>query len=101
MLVECRGEEELFSIPKFTVEKDNVEDFIKDLIGFHEHFIDCFSRSETRENFYRYMVGQLSELERKSIEHFSLFQISKHSPSAPPHPRWNNLRHQEYLKRKI
>jgi len=72
MLVECRGEEELFSIPKFTVEKDNVEDFIKELRGFHEQFSDCFSRSEPRENFYRYMVGQLSELERKSIEPIAL-----------------------------
>lgn len=72
MLAECRTEEELFSIPKFTVEKDNVEDFIKELRGFHEQFSDCFSRSEPRENFYRYMVGQLSELERKSIEPIAL-----------------------------
>ncbi len=85
MLLECRGEEELFSIPKFTVKKDNVEDFIKELRGFHELFIDCFSRSEPRENFYRHMVGPLSELERKSIEHFSSFQFSKLSPSAPPY----------------
>jgi len=72
MLAECRTEDELFSIPKFTVEKDNVEDFIKELRGFHEQFSDCFSRSEPRENFYRYMVGQLSELERKSIEPIAL-----------------------------
>jgi len=62
----------LFSIPKFTVEKDDVKDFIKELRGFHEQFSECFSRSEPRENFYRYMVGQLSELERKSIEPIAL-----------------------------
>jgi len=72
MLAECRTEGELFSIPKFTVEKDDVKDFIKELRGFHEQFSECFSRSEPRENFYRYMVGQLSELERKSIEPIAL-----------------------------
>jgi SRSO17 transposase len=72
MRAECQSEEELFSIPKFTVEKDDVKDFIKELRGFHEQFRDCFSRSEPRENFYLYMVGQLSELERKSIEPIAL-----------------------------
>jgi SRSO17 transposase len=72
MRTECRIEEELFSIPKFTVEKDDVKDFVMELKGFHEQFRDCFSRSELRENFYRYMVGQLSELERKSIEPIAL-----------------------------
>lgn len=72
MRTECQVEEELFSIPKFTVEKDDVKDFVVELKGFHEQFRDCFSRSEPRENFYRYMVGQLSELERKSIEPIAL-----------------------------
>jgi SRSO17 transposase len=72
MRTECRIEEELFSIPKFTVEKDDVKDFVMELKGFHEQFRECFSRSEPRENFYRYMVGQLSELERKSIEPIAL-----------------------------
>ena len=72
MRTECRTEEELFSIPKFTVEKDEVKDFIVELRGFHEQFRDFFSRSEPRENFYLYMVGQLSELERKSIEPIAL-----------------------------
>jgi len=72
MRTECRIEEELCSIPKFTVEKEDVKDFVVELKGFHEQFRDCFSRTEPRENFYRYMVGQLSELERKSIEPIAL-----------------------------
>jgi SRSO17 transposase len=72
MLPECRREGDLFAIPKFTVEEQDVESFIKELKGFHEEFRDCFSRSETRENLFRYMVGQFSELERKSIEPIAL-----------------------------
>lgn len=68
MLPNCRTEGDPYSIPKFTVEKADVEDFMDELKGFHYEFRDCFSRSETRNNFFRYMVGQFSELERKSIE---------------------------------
>ena len=39
---------------------------------FHNEFRDCFQRSETRENVFRYMAGQFSELERKSIEPIAL-----------------------------
>jgi SRSO17 transposase len=42
------------------------------LKGFHEGFKDCFSRSEPRENFFRYSAGQFSKLERKSIEPIAL-----------------------------
>lgn len=35
-------------------------------------FDDCFSRSEPRENLHRYVQGQLSDLERKSIEPIAL-----------------------------
>ena len=38
MLPECRINNETFSIPKFTVEKNEVEDFIDELKGFHEEF---------------------------------------------------------------
>ena len=72
MLPECRNDDATFSIPKFTVEKKEVEDFIDELKGFHEEFNDCFSRSESRENFFRYTSGQLSKLERKSIEPIAL-----------------------------
>lgn len=35
MLPECRTRGDLFSIPKFTIEMEDVEDFIKELKGFH------------------------------------------------------------------
>lgn len=72
MLPECRSEDYLYPVPRFTLEKKEVEDFYSELKGFHGQFGDCFSRSEPRENFYRYMVGQFSELERKSIEPISI-----------------------------
>ena len=72
MLPEIRNEEHLFSIPKFTVSGDDVKNFINELKGFHEVFSDCFHRSESRGHFFRYMVGQFSELERKSIEPIAL-----------------------------
>ena len=72
MLPECRNNDATFSIPKFTVEKEEVEDFIDELKGFHAQFYDCFSRSEPRENFLRYTAGQFSNLERKSIEPIAL-----------------------------
>jgi len=72
MLPETRDQEYLFAVPKFTVEKADVKNFINELKGFHEVFSDCFHRSESRGHFYRYMVGQFSELERKSIEPIAL-----------------------------
>lgn len=72
MLPECRTTGEHYPIPQFTVEKRDVQEFMEELRGFNEEFRDCFSRSEPRENFLRYMVGQLSELERKSIEPIAL-----------------------------
>jgi len=72
MLPNCRTEGDPYPIPKFTVEKADVKDFMKELKGFHNEFRDCFNRSETRDNFFRYMVGQFSELERKSIEPIAL-----------------------------
>ena len=72
MLPECRTKDATFSIPKFTVEKNDIEDFVDELKGFHEEFKDCFSRSEPRENFFRYSAGQFSKLERKSIEPIAL-----------------------------
>ncbi|MBW2095052.1 MAG: IS701 family transposase [Deltaproteobacteria bacterium] len=35
-------------------------------------FSDCFLRSESRQHFFNYMVGQFSDLERKSIEPIAL-----------------------------
>ncbi len=42
------------------------------LTGFLGEFADCFSRSEPRANLRTYVAGQLSKLERKSIEPIAL-----------------------------
>ena len=68
MLPESRQSEYLYKVPKFDLERSDVEDLTHELKGFHENFADCFHRSESRDHFLRYMVGQFSELERKSIE---------------------------------
>jgi SRSO17 transposase len=72
MLPQIRNGEYLFSIPKFDIKKEDVEDFHNELRGFHDVFRECFSRSESRDHFFKYMVGQFSELERKSIEPIAL-----------------------------
>jgi SRSO17 transposase len=72
MLPEIRNQEFLFDVPKFSITSGDVKHFINELKGFHEVFNDCFHRSESRDHFFRYMVGQFSELERKSIEPIAL-----------------------------
>jgi len=44
----------------------------RELKKFLQQFDDCFSRSEPRENLQVYVQGQLSDLERKSIEPIAL-----------------------------
>ena len=72
MLPVCRQQEHLFSVPKFDVTSNDVDSFMDQLRCFHDEFRDCFQRSKTRENVFRYMAGQFSELERKSIEPIAL-----------------------------
>lgn len=60
------------TIPKMEIKERDVESFIEKLKGFHSEFEDCFKRKEARNKFYQYMVGQFSELERKSIEPIAL-----------------------------
>lgn len=71
MLPECRAAE-IFSVPKFDLIREDVEGIVNELEAFQSHFHDCFSRSETRENFFQYAIGQLSHLDRKSIEPMAL-----------------------------
>jgi SRSO17 transposase len=68
MLPQGQLEGDVFAVPKFELEEQDVEGFMEELKGFHEEFRDCFWRSELREHFFQYMVGQMSSLERKSIE---------------------------------
>ncbi|MBN1627630.1 MAG: IS701 family transposase [Deltaproteobacteria bacterium] len=72
MIPENRFHNNSFSIPKLLIEKEDINLFIEEFKGFHAQFADCFSREEPRENFYQYMAGQMSQLERKSIEPIAL-----------------------------
>jgi SRSO17 transposase len=68
MLPEIRQTDYLYAVPRFDLDRNDVHDLLNELKGFHENFADCFQRSESRDNFHRYMSGQLCHLERKSIE---------------------------------
>lgn len=72
MLPGNRTEGDVFCIPQFSLVPGDVEGFLHELRGFHEAFRDCFARREPREQFFGYMVGQFSPLERKSIEPMAL-----------------------------
>ena len=72
MLPACRTAGEGFAIPTFDVVPSDVEGFMEALWEFQATFHDCFARSEPRGYFFDYMVGQLSQLERKSIEPMAL-----------------------------
>jgi len=72
MLPVTRCDEHLYSVPKFDLGKGDIKDFINELSGFHEQFADCFQRSESRDHFFKYMAGQFSPIERKSIEPIAL-----------------------------
>jgi SRSO17 transposase len=60
--------DDVYAIPQFEVTAPEVEGFLDELRQFHARFRDCFRRSEPREHFFRYMVGQFSTLARKSVE---------------------------------
>jgi len=72
MLPAHRTEGEVFSIPQFDLTPRDVDGFLDELQAFHDQFRGCFARSEPREHFFNYMVGQFSALERKSIEPMAL-----------------------------
>lgn len=72
MLPRCRCLDEPYPVPKFSVMAQDVEAFGPQLRNFLSEFDECFSRSEPRENLYRYLVGQFSQVERKSIEPIAL-----------------------------
>jgi SRSO17 transposase len=73
MLPVCRTEsEDGFAIPQLDLTPREVDGFIEALRDFHEVFSDCLTRPEPREHFFRYLVGQCSDLDRKSIEPMAL-----------------------------
>jgi len=72
MLPACRTAGDGFAIPTFDLKPRDVAAFTDELQEFQGLFHDCFPRSEPRVHFFDYMVGQLSPLERKSIEPMAL-----------------------------
>ena len=72
MLPDIRTSGDIFSIPKFDLDRNDVEDFLETLQGFHAEFRECFAREEGRSNFFYYTIGQFSQMERKSIEPMAL-----------------------------
>ena len=72
MLPAIRSNEYTYSVPKFDLGKRDIKDFMNELKGFHDQFADCFQRTESRDHFFNYMIGQFSDLERKSIEPIAL-----------------------------
>ena len=72
MLPACRTEGDVFTIPQFTLDPRDVEGFMDELHGVHTAFRDGFARREPRDHFFHYLVGQFSDLERKSIEPMAL-----------------------------
>ena len=51
MLPECRVNNDVFSIPKFSVVKEDIDDFLQELEVFHGEFSDCFLRSVMSDNY--------------------------------------------------
>ena len=72
MLPACRTAGEGFAIPSFDVVPRDVEGFMEELWACQSVFHACFARSEPRASFFDYLVGQLSPLERQSIEPMAL-----------------------------
>jgi SRSO17 transposase len=68
MLAACRTQQTPDVQPNFDLTGADVEGFVDQLYEFHQAFHSCFVRREPREHFLHYMAGQLSSLERKSIE---------------------------------
>jgi hypothetical protein len=61
MLPDSRQSDYQFSIPEFNLGQNEIDDFMNELKGFYEQVSDCFMHSESRDYFFRYMVGQFFE----------------------------------------
>ena len=77
MLPACRTAREPFAIPQFSLTRSDIEPFMDELRGFHTALRACFARQEPRDQFFNYMVGQFSALERKSIEPMALSRAAR------------------------
>jgi SRSO17 transposase len=72
MLPMGRTLEDIYTLPPFDLSASEVEGFFDELQALHAAFRECLKRSEPREHFLRYMMGQFSGLERKSMEPIAL-----------------------------
>ena len=72
MLPACRTTGDEFTIPTFELTPGMWPGSPTNSRSSKACFHDCFPRSEPRAHFFDYMVGQLSPLERKSIEPMAL-----------------------------
>jgi SRSO17 transposase len=72
MLPVSRQNDYLYEVPKFEIQENDVVNFMDEYKGYHNIFSDCFNRSESREHFFKFMAGQFSDAERKSIEPIAL-----------------------------
>ena len=68
MLTACRTQQNPDVQPNFDLTCTDVEGFLDQLHELHQAFHSCFVRRDPREHFLHYLAGQLSSLERKSIE---------------------------------
>jgi SRSO17 transposase len=68
MLPAYRTAGEPFAIPQFALTRSDLDTFMDELRGFHTAFRGCVARQEPRDQFFNSMVGQVSPLERQSIE---------------------------------
>jgi len=72
MFPACRTADETFAIPQCALTRSDIDPFLDELHGFHPAFRACFTRQAPRDQFFHYMVGQCSALERTSIEPIAL-----------------------------
>src|SRR5215831_2699003 len=72
MLPACRTAGEPFALPQFARTQSDIDSFMDELRGFHTAFRACCARQEPRDQFFNYLVGQCSALERTSIEPMAL-----------------------------
>lgn len=67
MLPQCRTPSDVYTLPHFDGNANEVEGFLDELHALHAACRDCVGRREPRDHFLRSMGGQCSTLERTSI----------------------------------
>ena len=76
-------EEQFYTVPKFTLDKNNMKEFHKELKRFQENFQDCFSNREFRRHFNKYMNYQFSDLEYETNKSLALIVKNDQKQARP------------------